>query len=85
MARRTDTRRRVRRSDEHRLEGVDRRIERRMYSLTDAYEEGDYESLVRHADAIADAAEQGLICPTGKDLAGRMGITLFPIPRRISC
>ena len=31
-----------------------------MDSLADAYEEGDYESLVRHADAIADAAEQGV-------------------------
>ena len=59
MARTTENRRRVRRSDEQRLEGVDRRIERRMDSLADAYEEGDYQSLVRHADAIADAAEQG--------------------------
>ena len=59
MARRTENRRRVRRSEEQRLEGVDRRIERRMDSLADAYEEGDYESLVRYADAIADAAEQG--------------------------
>ncbi len=59
MARRNEDRRRVRRSDEQRLEGVDRRIERRMDSLADAYEEGDYESLVRHADAIADAAEHG--------------------------
>ena len=59
MARRTENRRRVRRSDEQRIEGVDRSIERRMDSLADAYEEGDYESLVRHADAIANAAEQG--------------------------
>ena len=59
MASRYDRRRRVRRSEEDMLEGVDRRIERRMASLEDAYDEGDYASLVRHADAIADAAEQG--------------------------
>ena len=59
MARRTDSRRRVRRSDEIALDGVGRRIEKRMDSLADAYEQGDYESLVRHADTIADAAEQG--------------------------
>ena len=58
MARRTENRRRVRRSDEIALDGVDRRIERRMDAMTEAFEEGDYESIVRHADAIVDAAEQ---------------------------
>ena len=59
MARRTENRRRVRRSDEQRLEGVDRRIERHFDALEEAYEDGNYVNLVRHADAIADAAEQG--------------------------
>ena len=58
MARRFETRRRVRRSDEIALNSDDRRIERLMDNMTESLEEGEYESLVRHADAFADAAEQ---------------------------
>lgn len=56
---RYNRRRDVRRSDEQRLEGVDRRIERRFETMVEAFDDGDYESLARHAAAIADAAEQG--------------------------
>ena len=56
---RWNRRRDVRRSDDDRLEGVDRRIERRFESMGEAFDEGDYESLVRHAEAVANAAEQG--------------------------
>ena len=40
MVGRNEDRRRVRRSDEQRLEGVGRRIKRRMDTLANAYEEG---------------------------------------------
>ena len=59
MANRYDRRRRVRRSDEQRLEGVDRRIERRFDSMVEAYDSGDYAEVVKQADAIAEVAEQG--------------------------
>ena len=52
-------RRRVRRSDAERLEGVDRRIERRFDSMVEAYDEGDYAEVVKQAERIMDAAEQG--------------------------
>ena len=58
MARRFETRRRVRRSDEIALNSDDHRIERLMDNMIESIEEGEYESLVRHADAFADAAEQ---------------------------
>ena len=59
MARRTENRRRVRRFEQDTLEGVDRRIERRFESMVEAYDSGDYTEIVKQADAIADAAEQG--------------------------
>ena len=59
MANRYDRRRKVRRFVEDGLEGVDRRIERRFDSMVEAYDEGDYVEVVKQADAIADAAEQG--------------------------
>ena len=59
MARRNEDRRRVRRSEQDMLEGVDRRIERRFESMVEAYDSGDYAEVVKQADAIADAAEQG--------------------------
>ena len=59
MARRTENRRRVRRSEEQRLEGVDRRIERRFDSMVEAFDAQDYAEIVKQADAIANAAEQG--------------------------
>lgn len=54
------SRRRVRRSDEERLEGVERRIERRFDSMVESYDSGDYAEIVKQADAIANAAQQGL-------------------------
>ena len=59
MASRYDKRRRVRRSDEERLEGVDRRIERRFDAMVEAYDESDYAEVVKQAERIMDAAEQG--------------------------
>lgn len=60
MANRYDKRRTLRRSDADRLEGVERRIERRFETMVEAFDGGNYESLARHAAAIADAAEQGV-------------------------
>ena len=60
MANRYDrSRRRVRRFAEMELDRVDRRIERRMDALDEAYNEGDYAEIAKQADAIADAATQG--------------------------
>lgn len=59
MTNRYDRRRRVRRFDELRQETLDRRIERRFDAMIDAYNEGDYAEVVRQADAVVDAAEQG--------------------------
>lgn len=56
---RDGNRRGVRRSDVERLEDVDRRIERRFDSMVEAYDEGDYAEVVKQAEAVADAAEQG--------------------------
>lgn len=60
MARRTDSRRRVRRSEEIELERLDRRIERRMDALDEAFKEGDYAEIAEKADALADAAAEGM-------------------------
>ena len=59
MANRYDSRRRVRRSDEQRLEGVDRRIERRFDAMVEAFDAQDYAEIAKQADAIAETAEQG--------------------------
>ena len=57
---RNRNRRRLRRSDEQRLESVDRRIERRFDSMVEAFDAQDYAEIVMQADAIAEAAEQGV-------------------------
>ena len=46
MARRNEDRRRVRRSEQDMLEGVDRRIERRFDSMVEAYDAQDYAEIV---------------------------------------
>ena len=60
MARRTDSRRRVRRSEENMMDRLDRRIERRMDALDEAFNEGDYAEIAEKADALADAAAEGM-------------------------
>ena len=59
MTRRTDSRRRVRRSEQDKMDSVDRRIERRFDAMVEAFDAQDYTEIVKQADAIADAAEQG--------------------------
>ena len=45
---------------EHRLPGRNfQRIEGRFESVVEAYDSGDYAEIVKQADAIAGAAEQG--------------------------
>ena len=46
MTNRYDSRCRVRRSDEQRLEGVDGRNKRRFESMVEAYDSGDYTEIV---------------------------------------
>ena len=60
MARRFANRRRVRRSEEDMLDRLDRRIERRMDALDEAFEQGDYAEIAEKADALADAAAEGV-------------------------
>ena len=61
MANRYDrSRRRVRRFAEMELETLDRRIERRMNALDEAFKEGDYAKIAEKADALADAAAEGM-------------------------
>lgn len=60
MARRETYRRRVRRSEADMLDRLDRRIERRMNALDEAFDAQDYAEIVKQADAIADTAEQGV-------------------------
>ena len=60
MANRYDSRRRMRRSQEDLMDRVDRRIERRMDALDEAFMEGDYAEIVEKADALADAAAEGM-------------------------
>ena len=57
MTNRYGSRRRVRRSEQNVL---DRRIERRFESMVEAYDSGDYAEIAKQADAIAEAAEQGV-------------------------
>jgi len=60
MANRFDrSRRRVRRSEQEKMDSVDRRIERRFDAMVEAYDAQDYAEIVKQADAIANAAEQG--------------------------
>ena len=60
MANRYDrSRRRVRRFTEERQDTLNRRIERRFDAMVEAFDEGDYAEIVKQADAIAEAAEQG--------------------------
>ena len=60
MANRYDSRRRVRRFDELRQDTLNRRIERRFDAMVEAFDAEDYAEIVKQADAIADAAEQGV-------------------------
>ena len=60
MANRYDRRRRVRRSDELRQNTLNRRIERRFDAMVEAYDEGGYAEIAKQADAIAEAAVEGV-------------------------
>ena len=59
MVNRYDCRRNVRRFDELRQDTLNRRIERRFDAMVEAYNIGDYEGIVKQADAIVEAASEG--------------------------